>query len=135
MEGLTTRDLLDAWRDASRAAELAERLAEAAAQAAEVAEAGASAAEEIADLAEAAASSAEHAAQAARAAAVKARGLASGSRDVDLTTAESAAEMAREVETAARDRYQRAVAEAGVRHNGTDGVASRNGTGPAVTAD
>jgi hypothetical protein len=54
-EPTTTADLLSFWREATRAAELAERLAGVAAESAERAEMSASASEEIADLAEQAA--------------------------------------------------------------------------------
>lgn len=115
-ERITTRDLLDAWRDATRAAELAERLAQAATTAAEAADQSAEAAEEIAGLAEAAAAAADHAAASARNAALKARSIAADSRGVDLNAAEGVVEVARAVETAARDRYQRAVSTAERRH-------------------
>jgi len=51
LENMTTAELLDAWRDASRAADLAERLAELARRAAEKGEQDAISAQEIAALA------------------------------------------------------------------------------------
>ena len=57
----TTAELLDAWRDATRASELAERLSAVASDAAELAERNAAASTEIARMAERAASSAERA--------------------------------------------------------------------------
>ena len=59
-------DLLDVWRDAASAAELAERLAREAAEAARVADANAEAATEMARLANEVAESASRAAETAR---------------------------------------------------------------------
>ena len=67
-ERFREEELLDAWRDAASAAELAERLASEAAQAAGLAEANADAASEMARLARSVADSASHAAETARAA-------------------------------------------------------------------
>lgn len=121
---MTTGDLLDAWRDATRAAELAERLATSALEAAEAAERGASASEELAALADEAATAAERAAAAARAAATKARDAAVGLRAIDVTGSEEALRNARTAEEVARDRYHRAERQAQSR-TGTDAVAPK----------
>ena len=68
-ERLSTGELLMQWRDATRAAELAERLAEIAAQAADQADRGALASDQIARMAQRAAVAAERAARSARKAA------------------------------------------------------------------
>lgn len=101
----TNAELLDAWRDTTRAAELAERLARMAADSAEQADENAIAYEEIADMAEAAKDAAERAASNARQAAHRARERATTARDVHLRDADHAAS-ARADETAARTRYQ-----------------------------
>jgi hypothetical protein len=69
LDRVTAPELLDAWRDAARAAELAERLASTALRAADRADRDAATAEELAVLAEEVATAAEHAARAAREAA------------------------------------------------------------------
>ena len=69
---LTPDDLRAAWMDATRAAELAERLAETAREAGDLADRDALAAAEIASLAETAAEAASRAASTARAAASEA---------------------------------------------------------------
>jgi len=51
-EPVTTADLLEAWREATRAADLAERLAKLAAETSERADLSADASEEVAKLAE-----------------------------------------------------------------------------------
>jgi hypothetical protein len=119
-EAVSSQELLNAWRDATRAAELADRLSQAALAAAELAETNAAAAEEIADLAESAASAATHAADSARTAASKARGVASHSRDIDLSVAEQAVATAWAAETAAKDRFHRAEADAKRRYDTID---------------
>ena len=73
---MTTSDLLEVWREAMRAAELAARLAQVAADKAEQADLNAAGAEEVATLAEQLAAAATAAAAGARAAANHARGLA-----------------------------------------------------------
>ena len=65
----STGELLTQWRDATRAAELAERLAEIASQAADQADRSALASDQIARMAEKAAVAAERAARSARKAA------------------------------------------------------------------
>jgi hypothetical protein len=76
----TQSELLDAWRDAARAAQLTERLAAGAIKVADEAESDASASEEIADLAEGVSRDAGLAATKARQAATKARRLATERR-------------------------------------------------------
>ena len=69
----SVQDLLEAWRDTVRAADLADRLATAAAMAAEQAGLNATQAEEVATMAERAATTAAAAAERARSAADRAR--------------------------------------------------------------
>jgi hypothetical protein len=116
-EVLTTEELLEQWRDATRAAELAERLAQLAAESAERADQNAVAAEEIARMAERAAKAAERAAVSARKAANRAAAFARENRadrlaDADRTVVETKAE-----EAAARDRYHEVERAARERHD------------------
>jgi len=115
LENMTTAELLDAWRDASRAADLAERLAELARRAAEKGEQDAVSALEIAALAEEVAASAERASRAARAAAQKASDDASRLGD-QPSAADRAVKDARTEEAGARGRYHDADAEAHRQH-------------------
>ena len=105
-EPVTTSDLLDVWRDAMRAAELAARLAEVAAEKAQQAELNAAGAEEVAGLAEQLAAAATAAAERARAAADHAHELArdAGSGDVRAADDDRASTLA--AEGAGRDWYQ-----------------------------
>jgi hypothetical protein len=80
-ETLGASELVEAWRDAVRAAELVERLAAVAMRASEQADPGTLASGEIAELAEAAAEAAGSAAHKAHDIAAKARHLATGSRE------------------------------------------------------
>lgn len=114
---MSTSELLDAWRDASRAAELAERLAEIARTAVEKGERDAASTEEIATLAEEVAASASRAATAAREAAKIAATEAWGLRE-GLEGADQSATDARTVEGTARDRYHDAETDAHKRHGG-----------------
>lgn len=116
---MSTGELLDAWRDASRAAELAERLAELARTALEKGERDAASTEEVATLAEEVAASASRAAAAAREAARIAASEALGMRE-GLDGADRSATDARTAEGTARDRYHDAETEARQRH-GDDG--------------
>ena len=109
---VNTEELLQTWREATKAAELAERLALAAVRAAERAEADRTAAEEVANLAEAAAASAQRAAEAARSAALRAQAAAERLRTVEVTDADSALEASQLAEADARDRYHEAEREA-----------------------
>ena len=107
-ERLTTADLLTQWREATRAAELAERLAELAARAADHSDANTQASEQIATMAEKAGIAAERASQSARKAATKAAALAAGKREIRLREAHAAVATARVSEIEARTRYERA---------------------------
>ena len=101
----TTADLLEAWRETTRAAELAERLAQLALDAAEQADADAVAYEQIADMAETASAAALRAAENARTVATEARGRATQTRDVRLRDADQSLVDARADEDSARDKY------------------------------
>ena len=106
----TTAELLEAWRDATRAAELADSLAVSASDASLVAGNTADAAEQIAKLAERAAKAAERAAMTARDAAKQAVELARSSRDKNALRADGAT-AARAAEDVARDAYHAHVAD------------------------
>lgn len=107
----STGQLLNAWRDATRAAELADSLSASASEASTTADDVAVAAEEIAILAEQAAKAAERAATRARDAAIRAKELARKSRVKRGTDADDAI-AAHAAEDAARDAYHAGVAEA-----------------------
>jgi hypothetical protein len=111
-----TADLLEAWRDATRAADLARRLAEVAAAASAAAERDAAEAEEVAALAEATAQAAEGAAQKARATATRMHDAAEGARGEGGRGAAVAAE-ADQAESSARDRYHEAESETRARRD------------------
>jgi hypothetical protein len=111
-EPVTTADLLDKWREATRAAELAQRLAESAIEAAARADRSAVASEEIAQMAERAAEAAARAATAARMAADEATAFAAETRATRVRNAEHVVETARDNEGVARDAYHRAEKEA-----------------------
>lgn len=111
-EIVTTEDLLNAWRDTTRAAELAERLAKHAVATAAKAEVTASAAEDVAILAERATEAANHAADGARLAAVEARHIADVERDESVPEAAAVDMEAIDAQRAARDAYLRAEGEA-----------------------
>ncbi len=102
----TTAELLDAWRDATRASELAERLAAGANEAAELAERGATELAAIAQMAERAATSSERAARIAREAATRAHAFAEQSRQQRVHDADDAVTRARTEEVAVRDAYR-----------------------------
>lgn len=111
-----TGDLLTAWREASRAASVAERLTELAREASERADLDSTAAEEIAVLAERAAAAAESAAVTARAAAQRASEFADQFRERRLHGALDALQDARALESTARDGYHLAERKAHQRH-------------------
>lgn len=113
---LTTHDLLEQWREATRAAELAERLAKLAAESAIRSDQAAIGAAEIARMAERAAKSAERASRSARQAADRAASWARENRASNLADADRAVADTRAEETAARDRYHDAEREGRVRH-------------------
>jgi hypothetical protein len=115
-EGLTTQDLLEKWRDATRAAELAERLASLAAESAARADQTSAGAEEIARMAERAARAAERAASSARKAADRAATFARENRLGMLADADETVVATRAEELRARDRYHEAEHEARTRH-------------------
>jgi hypothetical protein len=112
---VSTGELLDAWRDAARAAELAERLAKAALRAAERAERDSATAEEVATLAEEVAASADRAALVARQVADDASAhvllTRSESDEADITTSD-----ARATEAGASSAYHEAEDEARRKH-------------------
>ena len=110
-ERKSTGELLEAWRNATRAAELADSLASNASDASGLADEAAVAAEQIAKLAEKAARAAERAALTARDAATRATELARRSREKRSTGADSSV-AAHAAEDEARDAYQTHVTEA-----------------------
>jgi hypothetical protein len=127
-EVVSTADLLSAWRDATRAAELADRLARLASEAADTADRSAMASEDIAKMAERAARAADRAAVSARAAAKRAAEFAAETRASRLRDADEVVSRARADEAAARDAYHRSETTARARH-GHDGA---DQTGPAT---
>ena len=114
-EPMTTADLLEKWREATRAAELARRLAELAQEASADADASALASEEIAQMAERTAKAAEEAAASARKAADRAAASARG-RATQLTDAREAETFTSGQEGEARDAFHDAERLARDRH-------------------
>ena len=115
-EILTTQDLLEEWREATRAAELAERLAKLASESATRADQAAVGAEEIARMAERAAKASERAAASARKAANQAAACARDNRAGTLANADHSVLATRAEESTARDRYHEAERIARERH-------------------
>ena len=113
---MSTGELLEQWREATRAAQLAERLADLAKASVERSDKDAASAQEIAKIAEQAAKHADRAARIARQAADRAAAFASENRAVHLAEADDAVGATRAEETAARDRYHGAEQEARARH-------------------
>lgn len=109
-EPASTADLLRAWRDAIRAAELAERLAAEAAETAKHADLQADASAEIATLAERAAAAASRAAERATAAAAETAALAKSRGTSHATRTADASRLREESEQAGVD-YHRSEAE------------------------
>lgn len=114
---MTTSELLEQWREATRAAELAERLAKLAKTSVERSDRDLIGAQEIAKIAERAAKHAERAAKIAREAAERATAFAAENRSGYLADAEAAVVSTREEEAAARGRYHEAEAAARDRHD------------------
>jgi len=108
---VTRADLLVAWRDASRAAELAERLASLASEAADQADASLAKTEGDRTFAEATAEAAQRAAQRARAAANQAADLARERRERHLRDADDRHTASLAAETEARQEYERSEAD------------------------
>ena len=108
---VSAAELQDAWREAMRAAELAERLTRHAEAAAEDAEESASSSEEIAELAERAAVAASNAAQRARNVADRTASVAKERRE-RVTNAQDFERTARQAEVSANDDYR------GAQHGG-----------------
>ena len=105
-EVLTTEVLLEQWREAVRASELADRLANLALESVERADRSALGAEEIARMAERAAKAAERAAVSARKAAQQAAEFARDNRAGWLSTADRAVVATKAEEESARSRYE-----------------------------
>jgi hypothetical protein len=114
-EPVTTADLLEKWREATRAAELARRLAALAQEASADASASAIASEEIAQMAERAARAAEEAAATARRVADRAAASARG-RAGQLIEAEEAETFTAGEEGVAKAAYHDAERDARDRH-------------------
>ncbi len=104
-------DLLNAWRDAVRAAELAERLAEHAAEALESADLRAVASSELAALARQAAEAAARAAERAELTAAEAKVLAMRLRDEGMPAAQRTVDSATALEAETREAYHEAEAQ------------------------
>jgi hypothetical protein len=114
-EPMTTADLLEQWREAIRASELAARLAKIAAESVERTAREATASEELAKLAERAAAAATEAATTARRAANLAAELANRSV-TDQARDDRTLANAQDDEDFARDRYHEAERKARDRH-------------------
>jgi hypothetical protein len=114
-EPMTTSDLLEAWREAVRAADLAERLAKLALEAVQTADVNAGASAEIATMAQEAADAAQRAADTARMASERASALAETARSERFADAERDATDARESATRAGAFYHKAEDEARAR--------------------
>jgi hypothetical protein len=114
-EEMSTADLLEQWREAIRASELAARLAKLAAESVERTAKDATAAEELAQLAERAVTASMEAATAARKAADLAAELARQSV-TDQTRGDATLTRARGDEDYAREKYHEAERKAHGRH-------------------
>jgi hypothetical protein len=112
----STADLLEAWREATRASELAERLAVLASEAAEQADKNSAVAQEIALLAEQAATAAERAAARSRLAAEQAAEIAAKSREQRVREADETVTAAAALEGEARELYHKAERQAREHH-------------------
>jgi hypothetical protein len=107
---VTTADLLEAWREATRAAELAKRLAKLAAETSERADVRAGIAEQLAVMARNAAEAAEQAAKTARTVADEAAEYAR-SAHAEHGRGEETVTRTQQAESDARDSYHRGVDE------------------------
>jgi hypothetical protein len=105
-EPLSTEELLETWRDAALAAQLAERLSTKAAENAARTDHEALDAEAVADLAEQASHAAERAASSAHQYATRLRAAARDARDEQLRD-DRGLSVVRRIETVAHDRYAR----------------------------
>ena len=103
----TKEELLDRWRDATRAANLAERLSAEAAEPGAAADDAAVDAEGVADLAEQVSAAAQRAAAKAREVATKLHALAAQGRDDARKAADSDLSVRRRIEADAREQYER----------------------------
>jgi hypothetical protein len=119
-ETVTTADLLEKWREATRAAELAKRLAEAALETAQRADRTAVASEDIARMAERAAEAAADAAASARRAADEATAYAADIRGARLRVANEVVDSTQVQEGVAKTAYHEAEREARERLDGED---------------
>jgi len=108
MKGPTVEELLDAWRDAVRAADLAERMAAAATETLHEADLRADVSAEIADLAEQAAEAASRAALRARTTALEAAAAAQRLREQKVPDSHAKAATSRQLETEAGALYREA---------------------------
>ena len=115
---MTTAELLEKWREATRAAELAKRLAEAALETAERADKSAVASEDIAKMAERAAEAAADAAAIARRAADEATAFANDIGGTRLRNANELVDATAEQQGVAKDAYHDAEKEARERLGG-----------------
>lgn len=115
---MTTAELLEKWREATRAADLAKRLAEAALETAERADRSAVASEDIARMAERAAQAASDAAASARRAADEATAYAANIRGTRLRTANDVVDATSVQEGVAKQAYHEAERDARDRTNG-----------------
>ena len=117
---MPTSELLEQWREATRAAELAERLAKLAQMSVERSDRDSKAAHEVAKIAESAARHAERAAKIAREASNRAIAFAAENREGYLAEADAAVVTSRDEEAAARERYH--TAEHAARDRNGDGL-------------
>jgi hypothetical protein len=115
-EPMTTADLLEQWREATRAAQLAERLVQLAKASVERADRDAIAAEDIAEMAEQTAAHAERAAHGARDAANRAVAFAQQERVGRFAEAGEDVVTTGADETEARERYHASETETRRRH-------------------
>ncbi len=121
---MTTAELLAAWRQATRAADEAARLARLAEEAADKADIDADAAAEIAELAQKAVEAAQRAAVRAQLAADRAAAFAAATRNPGVGDARREEDLARAFETEARERFHDAEDE-GLRDSSPENEATK----------